>query len=185
MKTTEATLAILFRRVLEEIGENVEREGLIETPRRWAKAMLELTNGYAQDPAEILNKSFQSENRNMVICKDIEFYSMCEHHVLPFKGRAHIAYIPNGRVIGLSKLARLVECFARRLQIQEQMTEQIAEAIEKHVGATGVAVVLEAEHLCMKARGVRNHSSVMITSALRGLMEGQEARAEFLSLIGK
>jgi GTP cyclohydrolase I len=181
MITTEE----LLREVISRMGEDVEREGLVETPKRWAKALKEMTQGYNQDASEILNKSFESTNRNMVICRDIEFYSMCEHHVLPFKGKVHIGYIPNGRVVGLSKLARVVEVFARRLQIQEQLTEQIAEAIETAINATGVAVVVEAEHLCMKARGVRNHSSVMTTSALRGALKETQARMEFLSLIGK
>lgn len=179
--TTEQLLA----EVITRMGEDVTREGLVETPHRWAKALREMTQGYQENPSAILNKSFESSNKNMVICRDIEFYSMCEHHVLPFKGKVHIGYIPNGRVVGLSKLARVVDVFARRLQIQEQLTEQIAEAIEQAIGATGVAVVVEAEHLCMKARGVRNHSSVMVTSSLRGQLLNPEVRAEFLSLIGK
>jgi GTP cyclohydrolase I len=179
-----ATEEQLIYELLNRIkGEDPRREGLQETPLRVVKAWREMTSGYEQKPADILSKTFESTNGEMVVCRDIEFYSTCEHHLLPFKGRAHIGYVPKGRVAGLSKLARLVECFARRLQIQEQLTEQIAGAIMEHLQPCGCAVILEAEHLCMKSRGVRNHSSVMVTSALRGVFLEPEVRAEFFVLV--
>lgn len=174
----------LVQELLRRIGEDPRREGLLETPARVVKAWKEICGGYGMDPEAILSKSFESTNTEMVICRNIEFYSTCEHHLLPFKGVAHIGYLPAGRVVGLSKLARLVECFGRRLQIQEQLTEQIAESIMKHVGADGCGVVIQAEHLCMKSRGAKNHSSQMVTSALRGTFKEHSVKNEFLKLVG-
>lgn len=173
----------MIKQLLINLGEDADREGLVDTPKRVVKAWKEICVGYSMDPAEILARRFKTTASNMVICRDIEFYSVCEHHLLPFKGKAHIGYLPKEEVVGLSKLPRLVECFGRRLQIQEQMTEQIADAIMEHLNPLGCAVILEAEHLCMKSRGVRNHSSVMVTSALRGEFIHPEVRSEFLSLV--
>lgn len=176
---------LLVRSILIAIGEDPEREGLAETPKRVVKSWRELYAGYTQDPSEILAKSFACEDYDeMVLLKDIEFISTCEHHMLPFIGRAHVAYIPKGRVVGISKLARLVDCFARRLQIQEQMTAQIACAISAHLQPAGVAVVLEAHHQCMSCRGVGKKNSKMVTSALYGVFRDNPAtRAEFMALI--
>lgn len=171
-------------RMLQHIGEDPSREGLVETPHRVVKSWKELYGGYNMDPEVVLGKHFASDNNEMVICKDIEFYSMCEHHILPIIGKVHIGYIPNGRVVGLSKLARLVEVYARRLQIQEQLTQQIADAIMKYIpGVKGVIVVVEAKHLCMCARGVNKQASLMTTSALKGCFTDGPCRTEFLSLI--
>ncbi len=173
------------RDMIEEIGDDPEREGLIETPRRVAKAYQELFAGYEQDPEEILAKVFQDGAcEELVILKNIELSSMCEHHCLPFSGHISIGYIPNGVVVGISKLARLVEVFARRLQIQEKLTSQIADTLVKALNPHGVMVVCEAQHLCMTARGVKKQNSVMVTSAVRGIFKDDpRARAEFLSLI--
>lgn len=170
---------------LTHIGEDAEREGLLDTPKRVVKSWIELYAGYAQDPKAILSTVFEDGTCDeMVILKDIDFSSMCEHHVLPFIGKAHIAYLPNGKVVGLSKLARLVECFAKRLQIQEKMTQQISEAIETNLSAKGVAVVIEAHHQCMSCRGIRKQNTTMITSSMRGAFRDNDAaRAEFLSLL--
>jgi len=167
-------------------GEDPGREGLRETPRRVEQAWGHLTQGYAQDPAEILGKAIFSEKCDqMIIVKDIEVYSMCEHHMLPFFGKCHIGYISRGRVYGVSKLPRLVDCFSRRLQLQERLTRQIAEALIEPIGAEGVGVVIEARHLCMMMRGVSKQNSVMVTSAMLGsFREEPETRAEFLKLIG-
>lgn len=175
----------LYRELLKHIGEDVNREGLRETPRRAAKAMAFLTQGYSQNLDEIINNAlFESETREMVLVKNIELYSMCEHHLLPFIGKCHVAYIPNGKVIGLSKIARIVDVYARRLQIQENLTRQIAESLEKFTGAAGVAVVIEAQHLCMMMRGVEKQNSVMTTSCLLGtFLDSAATRMEFLSLI--
>ena len=161
------------------------REGIVETPRRVVKSWIELFAGYAQDPAKILSKTFASEGYDeVIICRDIEMYSLCEHHLLPFYGRAHVGYIPGERVVGLSKLARLVDCFSRRLQIQERLTTQIADAIVKHLEPKGVAVTIESKHMCMSCRGVNKQSSIMVTNALRGVFrDNVSARAEYLNLI--
>ena len=174
-----------FRNLLEAIGEDPQREGLLRTPSRAARAFEFLTNGYRQDLDEIVNKAvFSSEASEIILVKDIELYSMCEHHLLPFIGRAHVAYIPNGKVIGLSKIARIVDVFARRLQIQEQLTVQIADALMKCLEPSGVGVVVEAKHLCMMMRGVEKQNSVMKTSCLLGsFKEDARTRSEFLSLL--
>jgi GTP cyclohydrolase I len=173
------------RTILTELGEDPEREGLLKTPLRVAKALRFLTEGYAQDPHAILNQAlFTTSNDEMVLVRDIEFYSMCEHHMLPIIGRAHVAYIPDGKVVGLSKIPRIVNVFARRLQIQEQMTEQIADAIEETIHPKGVAVVLHARHMCMEMRGVEKINSTTVSSALRGLFKSdQRTRNEFYNLI--
>jgi GTP cyclohydrolase I len=171
--------------ILSYIGDNPNREGLIDTPRRMRKSWDKLFSGYKQNPKDILTTSFTDGSCNeMVILKDIEFYSTCEHHFLPFLGKISIGYIPNGRVVGVSKLARLVEIYARRLQIQERMTGQIADAIMTYINAQGCIVVCEAQHLCMTSRGIEKQQSKMITSAIRGVFFNQrEVRDEFLSLI--
>lgn len=174
-----------MKQVLELIGEDPLREGLVETPSRVVRSWERLYGGYQQDPAEILSKMFCEECDDMVVLRDIEFYSMCEHHMLPFLGKASVGYIPDGKVVGISKLARLVECFSRRLQIQERLTNQIADAIDQHLSPKGVAVVMEAQHLCMVARGVEKQNSVMVTSSMLGLYrKDPKARREFLNLIG-
>jgi GTP cyclohydrolase I len=172
--------------LIRSIGEDPNREGLRDTPARVAKAWSHLTQGYAQNPAEILNKAIFSEKCDqMIIVKDIEVYSMCEHHLLPFFGKCHIGYISRGGVYGVSKLARLVDCFSRRLQLQERLTRQIAEALIEPISAEGVGVVVEAQHLCMMMRGVSKQNSVMVTSAMLGSFRDEpETRAEFLKLIG-
>jgi len=172
-------------KVLELLGEDPKREGLLKTPSRVAKALKFLTEGYDQDPEEILNQAlFTTSNDEMVLVRDIEFYSMCEHHMLPIIGRAHVAYIPDGKVVGLSKIPRIVNVYARRLQIQEQMTEQIADAILKSIKPKGVAVVVHARHMCMEMRGVQKINSTTVSSALRGLFKSDErTRNEFYSLI--
>jgi len=173
-----------YRSVIGLLGEDVNRDGLAKTPERVAKAMQYLTQGYGMDAAEILNSAkFQESYSEMVIVKDIELYSLCEHHLLPFIGKAHIAYIPNGYITGLSKLARVVDCFARRLQVQERLTHQILDAIQDALQPQGVAVVIEAKHLCMMMRGVQKQNSVTTTSAFSGQFEHNETRSEFLRLI--
>src|SRR5881227_4065153 len=174
-----------FRNLLEAIGENPQREGLLRTPSRAARAFEFLTNGYRQDLDEIVNNAiFSSEASEIVLVKDIELYSMCEHHLLPFIGRAHVAYIPNGKVIGLSKVARIVDVFARRLQIQENLTTKIAESLMSCLEPSGVAVVVEAKHLCMMMRGVEKQNSIMKTSCLLGVFKDDaRTRSEFLSLL--
>lgn len=173
-----------FSGIISEIGEEVGREGLIKTPERAAKAMLFLTQGYKQDAAAILKSAMFKESYNeMVIVKDIELYSLCEHHMLPFFGKAHIAYIPNGQIVGLSKLPRIVDVFARRLQVQERLTEQILDCINDTLKPQGVAVVIEAAHMCMMMRGVQKQNSVTTTSGFRGAFEKEETRNEFLKLI--
>ncbi|MFD2230315.1 GTP cyclohydrolase I FolE [Alkalimarinus sediminis] len=176
-----------FRQIIDAVGEDVKREGLVDTPKRAAKAMEFLTQGYRQDLDEIINNAiFESDNDEMVIVKDIELYSLCEHHMLPFIGKCHIAYIPNGKVLGLSKFARIIDMFARRLQIQENLTRQIAEAVQQVTGAKGVGVVIEAKHMCMMMRGVEKQNSVMSSSMMLGTMrESQAARSEFLTLISR
>ena len=174
-----------IKEILSLIGEDPKREGLLKTPTRVFKSFEFLTSGYKQDPKEILNDAlFTSSNNEMVLVRDIEFYSLCEHHLLPFFGRAHIAYIPDKKVLGLSKMPRLVDLFARRLQIQEQLTEQIADAMIEFVGARGVGVVLEARHMCMEMRGVQKANATTLTSALRGsFLANEKTRKEFFSLI--
>ena len=172
-------------KVLELLGEDPKREGLLKTPSRVAKAWEFLTEGYHEDPKEILNQAlFTSSNDEMVVVRDIEFYSTCEHHMLPIIGRVHIAYIPDGKVVGLSKIPRIVNVFARRLQIQEQMTEQIADAIADTINPKGVAVVVHARHMCMEMRGVQKINSTTVSSALRGLFKSdQRTRSEFYNII--
>jgi GTP cyclohydrolase I len=171
--------------ILENLGEDPKREGLVKTPHRVAKALKFLTEGYSQNPSEILSKAlFGSSNDEMVLVRDIEFYSLCEHHILPIIGRAHVAYIPDGKVVGLSKIPRVVNLFARRLQIQEQLTEQIADAISETIHPKGVAVVIHARHMCMEMRGVEKINSTTVTSALRGLFKSDlRTRNEFYNLI--
>jgi GTP cyclohydrolase I len=174
----------LIREMLSRLGEDPSREGLIDTPGRVARSMEFLTRGYSQDPAEILNGAlFNVDYDEMVIVKDIEMFSLCEHHMLPFFGKVHIAYLPKGKVIGLSKLPRLVEVFARRLQVQERLTTQLAEAIQELIQPQGVGVVVEARHLCMMMRGVEKQHSAAITSAMLGAFRQQSTRNEFLSLL--
>jgi len=173
-----------YRSTIQELGEDADREGLLKTPERVAKAMQYITQGYNMDAREILNSAkFHESYSEMVIVKDIELYSLCEHHMLPFFGKAHIAYIPNGWITGLSKIARVVDSFARRLQVQERMTHQILDAIQETLNPQGVAVVIEAKHLCMMMRGVSKQNSVTTTSAFSGQFEKNETRSEFLKLI--
>tara|TARA_R100001369_G_C3310653_1_gene167263 strand:+ start:598 stop:1197 length:600 start_codon:yes stop_codon:yes gene_type:complete len=173
-----------FSEILTRLGEDVDREGIVKTPERAAKAMQFLTSGNCQDPAEILKSAmFAEDYHDMVIIKDIELYSLCEHHMLPFFGKAHIAYIPDGHIVGLSKIPRVVDVFARRLQVQERLTHDILECINDTLKPQGVAVVIEAAHLCMMMRGVQKQNSVTTTSGFRGQFEKIETRDEFLKLI--
>ncbi|MCE8019751.1 GTP cyclohydrolase I FolE [Halomonas sp. MCCC 1A11036] len=178
-------LANHYRQIILELGEDPSREGLRDTPKRAAKAMQFLTRGYSQTLEEIINGAvFESETDEMVLVKDIELYSMCEHHLLPFIGKCHIAYLPNGKVLGLSKFARIVDMYARRMQIQESLTRQIAEAVLQVTGARGVAVVIEARHLCMMMRGVEKQNSSMTSSVMLGTFrDNQPTRQEFLTLV--
>jgi GTP cyclohydrolase I len=181
--TTEE-LSSLYKSVIVALGEDAERDGLQKTPERMAKAMQYLTHGYQLDAREILNSAkFKEDYNEMVIVKDIELYSMCEHHLLPFIGKAHIAYIPNGYITGLSKLARVVDVYARRLQVQERLTDQILAALEDTLQPLGVAVVIEAKHMCMMMRGVQKQNSTTTTSAFSGQFLKNETRSEFLRLI--
>ena len=174
-----------YKNILELIGEDPEREGLQKTPERVAKSIQFLTHGYLLDPVEILNSAkFKEDYREMVIVKDIEIYSMCEHHMIPFIGKAHVGYIPNGYITGLSKIARVVEAFSRRLQVQERLTSQIKECINDTLKPLGVAVVIEAQHLCMMMRGVQKQNSVTTTSDFTGAFRKVETREEFIHLIG-
>ncbi|MFT6903986.1 MAG: GTP cyclohydrolase I [Oleiphilaceae bacterium] len=179
------TLAAHYKAILEGLGEDSSREGLRDTPQRAAKAMQFLTKGYQETLEEVVNGAiFKSDNDQMVIVKDIELYSLCEHHLLPFIGKCHIAYLPNGSVLGLSKFARILEMFARRLQIQENLTRQVAEAVQSITGANGVAVIIESKHMCMMMRGVEKQNSSMNTSVMLGAFrESQATRSEFLSLL--
>lgn len=173
-----------YTSLIGNIGENVKREGLIKTPERAAKAMHFLTQGYQKDPKKVLKSAmFKEDYSEMVIVKDIELYSLCEHHMLPFFGKAHIAYIPNGHIVGLSKLPRVVDIFARRLQVQERLTDQIIDCIDTTLKPLGVAVVIEASHMCMMMRGVQKQNSSTTTSAFRGEFKNVETRSEFLNLI--
>lgn len=183
---TTQELAYHYEKILKLLGEDPQREGLIKTPLRVAKSMQFLTQGYFQDGGEILRSAmFKEEYRQMVIVKDIELYSMCEHHILPFYGKVHVAYIPNGYITGLSKIARVVECFARRLQVQERLTVQIRDCIQETLNPLGVAVVIEASHMCMQIRGVQKQNSVTTTSAFTGaFLKDIRTRNEFMNLIG-
>ncbi len=184
--TDDPTLTAQVRALLEGLGEDPNREGLLKTPERVVKALKFLTQGHAQDPQEVLNEAlFTVSYDEMVIIKDIDVFSLCEHHLLPFFGKAHVAYIPDGKVVGLSKIPRLVDMFARRLQVQERLTVQIADAIADQVKPKGVGVVIEAMHFCMIMRGVEKQNSVAVTSCMRGVFQRQETRSEFLSLIKK
>ncbi len=176
-----------YSQILSILGEDVKREGLTDTPARAAKAMQFLTDGYEKTLEDVTNGAiFEADTDEMVIVQDIEYYSLCEHHVLPFIGRCHIAYLPNGKVLGLSKFARIVDMFARRLQIQEGLTKQIADAVQEVTGASGVGVILEGKHMCMMMRGVQKQNSSMITSVMLGSFRNSQAtRNEFLRLIGK
>jgi len=178
-------LAFHYKEILNLLGEDSEREGLLKTPIRVARSMQFFTQGYEQDPAEILNSArFVEEYRQMVLVKDIELYSLCEHHILPFYGKAHVAYIPNGYITGLSKIARVVDAFARRLQVQERLTVQIRDCIQQTLSPLGVAVVIEAEHMCMQIRGVQKQHSVTLTSAFTGaFLKDPKTREEFMHLI--
>ncbi len=177
-------LSYHYHEILKLLGEDVEREGLLQTPMRVAKAMQFMTQGYQQNPEEILRSAlFKEDYRQMVIVKDIEIYSMCEHHMLPFVGRAHVAYIPNGYITGLSKIARVVDAYARRLQVQERLTQQIKNCIENTLHPLGVAVVIEAQHFCMMMRGVQKQNSVTTTSDFSGAFEKLATREEFIRLI--
>ena len=178
-------LAYHYREILSLLGEDPEREGLIKTPERVAKAMSFVTKGYSQDPIEIINSAtFKEDYKQMVLVKDIELFSMCEHHMMPFVGKAHVAYIPNGRITGLSKIARVVECYSRRLQVQERLTVQIRDCIQKALNPIGVAVVIEASHMCMQMRGVEKLGSATTTSAFTGVfLKDTRTREEFLTLI--
>ena len=173
-----------FTNVINLLGEDTDREGLVKTPERAAKAMKFLTSGYSMDPKEILEGAmFKEDYKEMVIIKDIELYSLCEHHMLPFFGKAHIAYIPNGHIVGLSKIPRVVDVFARRLQVQERLTEQILDCINDTLKPQGVAVVIEASHMCMMMRGVQKQNSTTTTSGFRGAFKESNTRNEFLKLI--
>jgi len=185
-EATTAGLIKTYKESIELLGEDPEREGLLKTPERVAKAMQFLTQGYQMDANAILNSAkFHEEVSEMIIVKDIELYSMCEHHMLPFYGRAHVAYIPNGYITGLSKIARVVEAFSRRLQVQERLTVQIRDCLQDCLSPLGVAVVIEAQHMCMQIRGVQKQNSVTTTSAFTGIfLEKLNTREEFIHLIG-
>ena len=178
-------LATNIKSILSEIGENTERDGLLKTPERVAKSMEFLTNGYDKDPSEILKSAmFAEDYSQMVLVKDIELYSLCEHHMLPFFGKAHVAYIPNGNIVGLSKIPRIVDIFARRLQVQERLTDEIKDCLQDTLNPIGVAVVIEAQHLCMQMRGVEKQHSSTTTSAFSGIfISDEKTRAEFINLI--
>ncbi len=182
-----AKMQALVRELLVELGEDPDREGLLKTPERVAKALAFLTHGYRTSLGAVINQAlFTQTASSMVIVKDIELYSLCEHHMLPFFGRCHIGYIPDGKVFGVSKLARVVDMFARRLQLQERLTEEISQVVMQEVGATGVGVMIEARHLCMMMRGVEKQNSTMVTSSVLGVFrEHLATREEFLSLVGK
>ncbi|MDB5903618.1 MAG: cyclohydrolase 1 [Betaproteobacteria bacterium] len=179
-------MARQYRAVLEELGEDPQREGLVKTPERAAKAMQFLTHGYGLDPAQILKSAmFREEYQQMVIVRDIEVYSLCEHHLLPFFGKAHVAYIPNGTIVGLSKIPRVVDAYARRLQVQERLTVDVRNCIEETLKPLGVAVVIEAQHMCMVMRGIQKQHSIATTSAFTGEFNSEKTRAEFMRLISR
>lgn len=181
-----AEMALHYREILRLLGEDPDREGLLKSPERIAKAMLYCTNGYDLNPEDILRSAiFHEDYKQMVVVKDIEIYSMCEHHALPFIGKAHVAYIPNGTIVGLSKIARIVDAYARRLQVQERLTKQIKDCIQNTLNPLGVAVVIEAQHLCMSMRGVQKQNSVTTTSDFTGaFMKNSKTREEFMHIIG-
>ena len=185
LRLTKITVQKAFKTIIEEIGEDPDREGLVKTPERAARAMEFMTRGYTQTLEQVVNGAlFDSDTSEMVVVQDIELYSMCEHHILPFIGKCHVAYMPTGKVLGLSKVARIVEMFARRLQIQENLTKEIAEAIQEVTQASGVSVIIEAKHMCMMMRGVEKQNSVMKTSVMLGqFRDNQSTRMEFLSLL--
>ena len=179
-------LMVHYREILRLLGEDPDREGLLKTPQRVAKAMSFITKGYAQDPIAILQSAmFKEEYQQMVVVKDIELFSVCEHHMLPFFGKAHVAYIPNGKITGLSKIARVVEILSRRLQIQERLTTQIKDCIQEALNPLGVMVVIEAQHTCMQMRGVQKMHSITTTSDFTGIFNTQKTREEFINLIGR
>jgi GTP cyclohydrolase I len=181
-----AQIADHYQQIIKLLGEDINREGLLKTPERVSKAMQFLMQGYEQDPEEIIRSAMFTENyRQMVIVKDIDFYSMCEHHLLPFFGKAHVAYIPNKQITGLSKIARIVEIYARRMQVQERMTTQIKECIQKTLNPMGVMVIIEAQHLCMQMRGVQKQHSITTTSDFTGVFEQAKTREEFMNLISR
>jgi GTP cyclohydrolase I len=181
-----AKIAEHYQQIIELLGEDVEREGLLKTPERVSKAMQFLMQGYEQNPEDIIKSAmFTEDYRQMVIVKDIDFYSMCEHHMLPFFGKAHVAYIPNKKITGLSKIARIVEVYARRMQVQERMTTQIKECIQRTLNPMGVMVIIEAQHLCMQMRGVQKQHSITTTSDFTGVFEQAKTREEFINLINK
>jgi GTP cyclohydrolase I len=183
---TEITdsIAESYKSIINNLGEDVTREGILSTPVRAAKAMQYLTHGYDLDPLEILKSAlFTEDHRQMIVVKDIEMYSMCEHHMLPFFGKAHIAYIPNGQIVGLSKIPRIVDAFARRMQVQERLTDQIKNCIQEALNPLGVAVVIEAQHMCMQMRGIQKQNSFTTTSSFTGAFEEDKTRREFISLI--
>lgn len=183
---TEITeiIAENYKIIIDNLGEDTTREGLEKTPVRAAKAMQYLTHGYEMDPLEILKSAlFTEDHQQMIIVKDIEVYSMCEHHMLPFFGKAHIAYIPNGKIVGLSKIPRVVDAFARRLQVQERLTNQIKDCIQQALKPLGVAVIIEAQHMCMQMRGIQKQNSVTTTSSFTGAFEKDKTRKEFISLV--
>ncbi len=175
----------LIRGILENIGEDPQREGLLKTPERVAKAWIEITDGYRQDPDAMVRQAlFEAEGHEMIVVNDIDFFSMCEHHLLPFFGKAHVAYIPGSKIVGLSKIARVVEAYSRRLQVQERMTSQIAHCLQRNLDAQGVAVVLHAQHLCMMMRGIKRQNSFAVTSEMVGVFkDDSKTRSEFLTLI--
>ena len=184
---TDATKQLIehFENILEDLGEDRHREGLLKTPERAAKAMQFLTQGYKQDAVKVLTSAmFKEDYSEMVVVKDIELYSLCEHHMLPFFGKAHVAYIPNGHIVGLSKIPRVIDIFARRLQVQERLTHEVLHSIQDALQPLGVAVVIEARHMCMMMRGVQKQNSVTTTSAFTGNFKNVETRNEFLNLIG-
>jgi GTP cyclohydrolase I len=178
------SLAENYKTIIENLGEDVHREGLQKTPERVAKAMQFLTHGYDLDPLEILKSAlFTEDHQQMIVVKDIEVYSMCEHHMLPFFGKAHVAYIPNGKIVGLSKIPRIVDAFARRMQVQERLTDEIKNCIQEALNPLGVAVVIEAQHMCMQMRGIQKQNSYTTTSSFTGAFERDKTRKEFISLI--
>lgn len=183
-KTDE--ISPLIKKTITLLGENVEREGLVKTPERVAKAMQYMTYGYKIDPRDVLNSAvFEEDYKQMVIVKDIDFFSLCEHHLLPFFGKAHVAYIPNGKITGLSKIARVVEILSRRLQIQERLTTQIKDCIQETLSPLGVMVVIEAQHMCMQMRGIEKMHSITTTSDFTGIFNTQKTREEFVNLISR
>ncbi|MBP7470511.1 MAG: GTP cyclohydrolase I FolE [Flavobacterium sp.] len=177
-------LADNYQRIIENLGEDINREGLEKTPERVAKAIQYLTHGYGLDPLEIMKSAlFTEDHKQMIVVKDIEVYSMCEHHMLPFFGKAHVAYIPNGKIVGLSKIPRIVDTYARRMQVQERLTDQIKNCIQEALNPLGVAVVIEAQHMCMQMRGIQKQNSVTTASSFTGAFEKDKTRKEFISLV--